>query len=649
MTLASTPRKAGPFYGNGATTSFPFTFKVFDRAHVKVTRTVGGVNQLLLLDEEYTVTLNPDQTVSPGGAVVYPMTGSPMPVSESLTLTGAVPFDQPTDLPNGGNYRAETVENAMDYLAMQIQQIQQTALDLTPPGGDATSLALDLASPAASKGDALVTVFQPFTGAVARTQHDKNIDTGLYAEDFRLGSDPDDTLSIQRVLNLGQTCLLRANKTYTVQNLVGVVNTGLICPGGRAIVQLAAGANKQALTIDVSNFTLKGVNFNGGDTTDFKSFPAATIGTRCGVVVGAAFGTGRNLKEVSISDCDFYGFDKAGIWGREVMSGATIFGKKSSIHNVSAYTCYYGIWYDQRYEYVCTTNSYAYECRTGFYVQGGNNSFAACQANWCYDNFMLEFGDNDGHGQAVGCSFNHAFGGHNIFAKNVANGFTFVGCSMWFGNVEILGSYGICITDSVLANLVVNINGGGVNNVDNNYFVVAVSTAFVGNCFTTFRRNRDTYFATTINQDVNYGDLWMVARASSAIGVLQTNTTAAEFPLTYGTKKWMGKDLAALQVGQRAVIQKTGIVKTYVSIVFTTAAAAQVVRMKLSKFDRTATTVLEELDSAVNCPASTTGLTIERAVEWEFEYGEQIQIQLWTSSATGFTPTAIDVRHSLVY
>lgn len=507
----------------------------------------------------------------------------------------------------------------------------------------------DFASTAPGSGDALIGVMQPFTGAVARTQHDKNIDTGLYAEDFRLGSDPDDTLSIQRVLNLGQTCLLRANKTYVVQNLVGVVNTGLICPGGRAIVQLAAGANKQALTIDVSNFTLKGVNFDGGDTTDFKSFPAATIGTRCGVVVGAVFGTGRNLKEVSISDCDFYGFDKAGIWGREVMSGATIFGKKSSIHNVSAYTCYYGIWYDQRYEYVCTTNSYAYECRTGFYVQGGNNSFAACQANWCYDNFMLEFGDNDAHGQAVGCSFNHAFGGHNIFAKNVANGFSFVGCSMWFGNIEIFESYGIRITNSEIANLVVNIIGGGVNNVDDNYFVVAVSTAFSGNVFTTFRRNRDTYFATTINQDVNYGDLWMVGKASSAIGVLQTNTTAAEFPLTYGTKKWMGKDLAALQVGQRAVVQKTGMVKTYVSIVFTTAAAIQTVKMKLTKFDRTATTRLEELETAVYCPASTTGLSIERSVEWAFEYGEQIMIELWTTSATGFTPTAIDVRHSMVY
>jgi hypothetical protein len=391
------------------------------------------------------------------------------------------------------------------------------------------------------------------------------------------------------------------------------------------------------------------VNFNGGDTTDFKSFPSATIGTRCGVVVGAAFGTGRNLKEVSISDCDFYGFDKAGIWGREVMSGATIFGKKSSIHNVSAYTCYYGIWYDQRYEYVCTTNSYAYECRTGFYCQGGNNSFAGCQANWCYDNFMLEFGDNDGHGQAVGCSFNHAYGGHNIFAKNVANGFTFVGCSMWFGNIEILSSYGICITDSVIANLDIKITNGGVNNVDNNYFVVAVSKTFVDNVFTTFRRNRDTYQSTTINQEVNYGDLWMIGKTSTAIGVLQTNTTGAELNITYGTKKWMGKDLAALQTGNRAVIQKTGIVKTYAAITFTTAAAIQTVKMTLRKFDRTATTLLEELECSVYCPASTTGLTIQRAVEWEFEYGEQIQIFLWTTSATGFTPTAVDVRHSLVY
>jgi hypothetical protein len=524
----------------------------------------------------------------------------------------------------------------------------QDSAGAATPDGTVDNISQSYGALPGSSGSSLIGYNQGGAGAVTRTVQNRLQDL-VFAEDYRLPGDPDDTLSIQRILNLGLTCGLRANKTYIASGLTAVAGTGIVCPSGRAIIRVPTGASKFGLSIDANGFTLSGVNFDGQATTDFKAFPAAALGTRYGVSVGAPFGTGRNLKNVTIENCDFYGFDHSGIWGREVMSGATIFGKKCSLHNVNAYTCFYGVWYDQRFEYVCSTNCYAYECRTGFYVQGGNNSFAACQSNWCYDNFMLEFGDNDAHGQAVGCSFNHAFGGHNIFAKNVANGFSFVGCSMWFGNIEIFESYGIRITNSEIANLVVNIIGGGVNNVDDNYFVVAVSTAFSGNVFTTFRRNRDTYFATTINQDVNYGDLWMVGKTSSAIGVLQTNTTAAEFPLTYGTKKWMGKDLAALQVGQRAVVQKTGMVKTYVSIVFTTAAAIQTVKMKLTKFDRTATTRLEELETAVYCPASTTGLSIERSVEWAFEYGEQIMIELWTTSATGFTPTAIDVRHSMVY
>lgn len=141
MTLASTPRRAGPFLGNGVTTSFPFTFKVFAREHVRVTRTVGVTEQVLVLDADYSVTLNPNQDASPGGAITYPLSGLPLPDGQTLDFTGAVPYDQPTDLPNGGNYRAEVVENAMDYLAMQIQQIAEGGgggggggggVDLTP-------------------------------------------------------------------------------------------------------------------------------------------------------------------------------------------------------------------------------------------------------------------------------------------------------------------------------------------------------------------------------------------------------------------------------------------------------------------------------------------------------------------------------------
>lgn len=609
------------YTGNGSQRDFSFSFPYISRDHISV-----------YIDNVPTTAF----TFVLAGAIqlaTAPASGAEVVIRRMTPLTAPQ-----VTFADGSLLR----EPDLNLLAVSSLYMAQESRDLftgdspTPSGGGSLPISA-----------AQVPFTYPGSGLTASVQ--VRLEDLTYADGYRLAGDTDDTLSIQRVLDLGKHCALRPGKTYVASGIIGRANTGLVCVGGRAIVQVPAGANKSGIMIDVDRFTLTGVNFNGGDTTSFKDFPNAARGTRCGVIVGATAGTNRNLHDVSISDCDVFGFDNAGIWGRVVMEGNTIFGKKVSIHNVSAYTCYNGIWYDERFEYVSTTNSHATECRSGFYVQGGNNSFTGCHSTWCWDNFFLEFGYNDGHGQAVGCSFNHAYGGHNIFAKNVGNGFTFSGCSMWFGNVEILGSYGISITNSVLANLVINISGGGVNNIDNNYFVVAVSTVFTGFCFTTFRRNRDTYQATTINQEVNYGDLWMVGKTSTAIGVLQTNTTAAEFPIAYGTKKFMGKTLNELQTGNRAVIQKTGLVRSYFSVVFTTGAAIQTVKMKIRKYDRTATNILEELDCAAYCPASTVGLSIQRAVEWEFEYGEQIQILLSTSTATGFTPTAVDVRHSLVY
>ena len=37
MTVPATTRRAGPFNGNGVTTAYPFTFKVFEKADVAVT------------------------------------------------------------------------------------------------------------------------------------------------------------------------------------------------------------------------------------------------------------------------------------------------------------------------------------------------------------------------------------------------------------------------------------------------------------------------------------------------------------------------------------------------------------------------------------------------------------------------------------
>ena len=124
MTISSTTRKAGPFDGNGVTTSFPFTFKVFAKSDLRVVRTApGGVESDLVLDSDYSVALNADQDANPGGTVTYPLSGAPLPAYYKLTLVGGLDYMQPTDITNGGGFYPQVIENSLDRLTMLIQQL----------------------------------------------------------------------------------------------------------------------------------------------------------------------------------------------------------------------------------------------------------------------------------------------------------------------------------------------------------------------------------------------------------------------------------------------------------------------------------------------------------------------------------------------
>ncbi|WP_420997591.1 glycosyl hydrolase family 28-related protein [Cupriavidus sp. 30B13] len=129
MTISSTTRKAGPYFGDGVTTLFPFAYKVFKKQDVLVTFTNAiGIDGVLVLDSDYTVTLNPDQDNNPGGTVQYPRTGSPLAVmapGERLTLTGALPETQPTDIPNLSPFFPQVVEDGLDRATILIQQLQE--------------------------------------------------------------------------------------------------------------------------------------------------------------------------------------------------------------------------------------------------------------------------------------------------------------------------------------------------------------------------------------------------------------------------------------------------------------------------------------------------------------------------------------------
>ncbi|HEY0842477.1 hypothetical protein [Methylotenera sp.] len=124
MTISSETRKAGPFNGNGVTTSFPFVFKTFAKSDVKVIFTdANEIETILVLDSDYTVTLNVDQNANPGGSISY----STLATGQKLTVLGAVEYTQETDVQNQGGFYPEVIENALDKITMLIQQVKEIA------------------------------------------------------------------------------------------------------------------------------------------------------------------------------------------------------------------------------------------------------------------------------------------------------------------------------------------------------------------------------------------------------------------------------------------------------------------------------------------------------------------------------------------
>lgn len=126
MTLPATNRRAGPFAGDSDQTDFPFSFKIFAATDIAVAVVnFAGVETVLTYGTDYNVTVNSNQDSSPGGSVTYPLTGSPLPAGSSLVVYGALPYDQPLDLPTGGNFSPLAIENEHDRTVMQIQQLRE--------------------------------------------------------------------------------------------------------------------------------------------------------------------------------------------------------------------------------------------------------------------------------------------------------------------------------------------------------------------------------------------------------------------------------------------------------------------------------------------------------------------------------------------
>lgn len=120
MTVSSTVNTSPIYAGNDTTGPWAFSFKTFDQAELEVIKaSSAGVETILTLTTEYTVSLNGDQNASPGGEVT---TVANVATGESLRVRWVGIPTQETDIQNAGGFYPEVIENALDKLTMLTQR-----------------------------------------------------------------------------------------------------------------------------------------------------------------------------------------------------------------------------------------------------------------------------------------------------------------------------------------------------------------------------------------------------------------------------------------------------------------------------------------------------------------------------------------------
>lgn len=141
MTVNNENRVAGPFTATGALQALPFTFRIFNANDVVVVTTdLAGVDTSATNQTGFTVTMNADQNVSPGGTVNITST-----LNYKLTLTTALTNTQPAQLSNNGGFYPNVINDALDRLTVLVQQaVNAASRSLKIPVSDGTSILTSL-------------------------------------------------------------------------------------------------------------------------------------------------------------------------------------------------------------------------------------------------------------------------------------------------------------------------------------------------------------------------------------------------------------------------------------------------------------------------------------------------------------------------
>ena len=128
MTVSSTSNII-TYNGDGADTTWPFTFAIEDSSDIVVSVTDADGVVTTIAAANYTIVINSAVAPNPtsvGGTVTYPTSGTPLAADEQITIQRVMDLTQPTSLANQGTSYQQVIEQALDRLEMQVQQVEET-------------------------------------------------------------------------------------------------------------------------------------------------------------------------------------------------------------------------------------------------------------------------------------------------------------------------------------------------------------------------------------------------------------------------------------------------------------------------------------------------------------------------------------------
>lgn len=149
----SSENSRNDYIGNGATSVYPYTFRIIDEEDLRVTvRDEVGEEEELVLDVDYTVS---GAGGSSGGSIA--LLGGDLEEDFAITLRRVPDVVQETDFKNQGRYYPENHENAFDRVVMILQRLVDE-LDRSiklPETEDGSSEAVNLPAAADRAGKVL--------------------------------------------------------------------------------------------------------------------------------------------------------------------------------------------------------------------------------------------------------------------------------------------------------------------------------------------------------------------------------------------------------------------------------------------------------------------------------------------------------------